>query len=334
MDSADDGRTTQPDPVATEPDASPGPATPPGASGSTEPPSGAGNRRRGLILAAYGMAVVLALGGLAAALTGGTPTSNASTAETGTALAAPVGDPGNDELVVEPQPVSADRLARLPMADTFANIAGAPADPAPTARTAGRIAHPSRTIPVYDSPGGQPIAALPAQQRFAELTTDTKIPVIAERPGWAQILLPSRPNNATGWIYLDDPAVTTEHSRFRIDIDRQAFTLTLYSNDAPIGRWTIGIGKAGAITPAGRTFILASILDNRPKPFSPIVLPLGTHSATHLTFGAGPGTVGIHTWPKDNVYGRASSDGCVRVPRDALDVISKTVPPGTVVEIA
>ncbi len=333
MDSADDGRAMQPDPNAAEPEASPGPITPPGVGGTTVPLSGAGNHRRGLILAAYGLAVVLALGGLTAALTSGTPAGHASESPTSTAPSAD-GSADEDELVVAPQLVTAEDLAKLPVADTFATIAGAPADPAPTARTAGRIAHPSTTVAIYASPGGQPIAALPAQQHFAELTTETKVPIIAEQHGWAQILLPSRPNNSTGWIYLDDPAVTTEHSRFRIDVDRQAFTLDLYRDDAPIGHWRIGVGKAGAVTPPGRTFILASILDNSPKPFSPIVMPLGTHSATHLTFGAGPGTVGVHTWPTDNVFGRASSDGCVRVPRDALDVISKTVPPGSVVEIA
>jgi lipoprotein-anchoring transpeptidase ErfK/SrfK len=287
-----------------------------------------------MILAAYGLAAVLALTGLTATLTGGSPTSRASTGETGRAVAEFDDVAGNDEFVVAPQEISAEQLAKLPMVDTFANIPGAPADPAPTAHTAGRIAHPSATIAIYASPGGVPIAALPAKQRFAELTTETKVPIVAEQPSWAQVLLPSRPNNSTGWIYLDDPAVATEHSRFRIDVDRAAFALTLYRDDAPIGHWTIGVGKAGAVTPPGRTFILTSILDNGPKPFSPIVMPLGTHSATHLTFGAGPGTVGVHTWPTDNVYGRASSDGCVRVPRDALDVISKTVPPGSVVEIA
>ncbi|MFI5591256.1 L,D-transpeptidase [Amycolatopsis sp. NPDC051758] len=332
MDSADDGRATQPDPNAAEPDASPGPTTPSGASGTTEPLSGARNRRRGLILAAYGLAVVLALGSLTAALTG-TQAGQASESPTITTPSVD-GSADENELVVAPQLVTAQDLAKLPVADTFATVAGAPLDPAPAARTAGKIAHPSTTIAIYATPGGRPIAALPAQQRFADLATETNVPIVAEQPGWAQILLPSRPNSSTGWIYLDDPAVTTEHSRFRIDVDRKTFTLDLYRDDAPIGHWTIGVGKAGAVTPPGRTFILASILDNGPKPFSPIVMPLGTHSATHLTFGAGPGTVGVHTWPTDNVYGRASSDGCVRVPRDALDVISKTVPPGSVVEIA
>ncbi|WP_309114675.1 L,D-transpeptidase [Saccharothrix sp.] len=64
------------------------------------------------------------------------------------------------------------------------------------------------------------------------------------------------------------------------------------------------------------------------------MLPLGTHSQTHTSYGGGPGTVGIHTWPTPEVYGTASSDGCVRVPRDALDAMSTRVPLGTPVLIA
>ncbi|WP_143168451.1 L,D-transpeptidase [Amycolatopsis australiensis] len=46
-----------------------------------------------------------------------------------------------------------------------------------------------------------------------------------------------------------------------------------------------------------------------------------------------PGTVGLHTWPTADVYGRPSSDGCVRIPPDALQVISTQVPIGSPVLI-
>ena len=58
----------------------------------------------------------------------------------------------------------------------------------------------------------------------------------------------------------------------------------------------------------------------------------GPVSPTHDTFGGGPGTVAIHTWPTDDVYGTATSDGCIRVPADALDQLSE-VPLGTLVMI-
>ena len=96
--------------------------------------------------------------------------------------------------------------------------------------------------------------------------------------------------------------------------------------------WKVGTGKPSAQTPAGRTFILASLHDEKSK-FSKIILPLGAHSDTYTTYGGGPGTVGIHTWPTSEVYGQAGSDGCIRIPPDALQFISTEVPLGTTVLI-
>ena len=115
-------------------------------------------------------------------------------------------------------------------------------------------------------------------------------------------------------------------------MDRAQFRLSLYRDEQLAGTWTVGVGTAQAPTPAGRTFVLASIQDSQ-QTYSPVILPLGTHSASHETFGGGPGTVGIHGWPTDTVFGHPSSDGCVRVPTDALHVLSTDVPIGTPVLI-
>ncbi len=63
-----------------------------------------------------------------------------------------------------------------------------------------------------------------------------------------------------------------------------------------------------------------------------MILPLGTHSPTLDSYGGGPGTVAIHTWPTDEGFGEAVSDGCIRVPADALDTLTE-VPLGTLVTI-
>ena len=61
-----------------------------------------------------------------------------------------------------------------------------------------------------------------------------------------------------------------------------------------------------------------------------MILPLGAHSPTLDTFGGGPGTVAIHTWPTDDVYGTESSDGCIRVPSARAGQLTG-VPLGTLV---
>jgi lipoprotein-anchoring transpeptidase ErfK/SrfK len=56
--------------------------------------------------------------------------------------------------------------------------------------------------------------------------------------------------------------------------------------------------------------------------------PLGERAI----FGGGPGTVGLHGWPDPSVFGQAVSNGCVRVPAAALQVLSH-IPLGTLVMI-
>ena len=228
--------------------------------------------------------------------------------------------------VILPQPV--DDLAALPEATTFSAVIGGPPDLDQGQIPSGHVVHPNQKVPVYAQPGGSAIAALPTQQ----ISSDTWVPVIAEEPGWVQVLLPSRPNGSTGWLSTQDTTLDIAHTPYRIVVDRAAFRLQLYRDEEVVGSWIVGIGKPGAETPAGRTFLLASLQDSR-QTFSPVILPLGSHSDSHETYGGGPGTTGIHGWPSTDVLGRPSSDGCVRVPADALHVLSTDVPLGTPVLI-
>jgi lipoprotein-anchoring transpeptidase ErfK/SrfK len=93
----------------------------------------------------------------------------------------------------------------------------------------------------------------------------------------------------------------------------------------------VAIGAPGTPTPAGRTFLLASLAPAQPA-YSPLILPLGLHSDSLSTFGGGPGTVALHGWPDRAVFGHAISNGCVRVPATALRVLSR-IPLGSSVMI-
>jgi lipoprotein-anchoring transpeptidase ErfK/SrfK len=105
--------------------------------------------------------------------------------------------------------------------------------------------------------------------------------------------------------------------------------LELIQDGAVVGSWTVAVGAPETPTPTGRTFLLGSIVDSN-QSYSPLILPLGTHSDTLDSYGGGPGTVALHGWPDASVFGRAISHGCVRVPADALEQL-RQVPLGTLV---
>lgn len=279
---------------------------------SARRPSAAPPSRRGLVgWAVAGVVLVLVavvgLGVLGGAGTGAAQRPAGAT----TGLAAGAGAP------------HAPAGGELPASTTFTTVDGAPADTR-TGGTDGLVVHPTREVLVHDGPGGQPIARMAPTQ-----IGDTWLPVIAREPGWLQVLLPSKPNGSTGW--LRDDGLERARSPFEIAVHLGSRTLELRRDGATVGEWTVGTGKRSAPTPVGRTFLLGAFTDDT-QDYSPVILPLGAHSPTHDTFGGGPGTVAIHTWPTDDVYGTASSDGCIRVPPDALEKLSD-VPLGTLVMI-
>lgn len=230
--------------------------------------------------------------------------------------------------IVRARAVSQQRLARLPNATTYGTLPDAPPDPHRHTPPSGLVVHPRQTVPVFAKPGGPAIAALPPTQ----LRADTWLPVITERHGWLRVLLPTRPNGSTGWLAHNPRILHLARTPYRIHVDRDRYTLTLLRNGNVIATWTAGVGKPDAATPPGRTFVLATIRDTKAT-FSNIVLPLGAHSDTFTSYGGGPGTVGIHTWPTTDAFGTATSDGCIRIPQTALNVLSRTVPLGTPVLI-
>ena len=229
--------------------------------------------------------------------------------------------------VVQPAPVSATQLARLPSATTYATTPAAPTDPAPFAAETGTVLHPDASRVVYTRPGGPPAAVLPA----TEIGSPTWVPVVQSQPGWDRVLLPARPNRSTGWIYLGGGGLQTAYSPYQVQINLAARRLTVLDAGRSLGSWTVADGTASTPTPAGRTFLLASLAPRQPT-YSPLILPLGAHSDTLSTYGGGPGTVGLHGWPDTAVFGHSDSHGCVRVPAAALRALSR-IPLGSPVMI-
>jgi L,D-transpeptidase-like protein len=296
-------------------------------------------RRSTIALAAL---VGCVIGGVVALATTGPNASEKSSGSTGnsssvvtvptTESTAPTAKPAPKP--IPPRAVSVAQLAALPQATTEGRIDAAPADLHPTSITDGSVVHPTRTVPIFGRPGGGPaIGALPE----TEVAGPTWLPIVGREPGWLEVLLPSKPNGRVGWLAqqgADNGGLQIARSTYQVRVNLAEFKLSLFNNNKQVGEWTVGTGSPVDPTPAGRTFILGAFTDPQQN-YSPVILPLGVHSPSLDTFGGGPGTVAIHTWlnrPTQNVYGAKSSNGCVRVPPDALSLIEKA-PLGTLVLI-
>jgi lipoprotein-anchoring transpeptidase ErfK/SrfK len=217
--------------------------------------------------------------------------------------------------------------AALPQATTYTTLKGLSQDTHSLAAMDGKLVHPMASLTVSATAGGPPVAVLPSSQ----LGGPTWVPVVETKPGWQRVLLPSRPNRTTGWISTSGGKVQTAHSPYVVKVDRTTRRLTIVKSGHTAGTWTVAVGAAKTPTPTGRTFILASLAPTKAT-YSPLILPVGAHSDTLDTFGGGPGTVAFHGWPDKSVFGKAVTNGCVRVPADALKQLSQ-VPLGTPVLI-
>jgi lipoprotein-anchoring transpeptidase ErfK/SrfK len=232
--------------------------------------------------------------------------------------------------IVQPVPVSAAELAKLPQATTFTSIPAAPKDQNPFTIASGTVIHPTTEEILYKAPGKAAVGVLPD----TELGGPTWVPVVGSSPGWIQVLIPCRPDRSTGWLYIagsQSSQYEVQQSNYLITVDVSARKLTLDDNGQSLGTWTVAVGAPKTPTPTGRTFVMALLAPPHPT-YSPLILPLGTHSNAWSTFGGGPGTVGLHGWPDPSVFGQAVSNGCVRVPSAALAKLA-TVPLGTLVII-
>lgn len=239
----------------------------------------------------------------------------------------PVPAPAPPVKPVAPVKLTAKQLAALPRTTTWTRISKAQPDPQPFAPNDGLALHPKTPKVVYSEPGGPAIAVVPTTQ----LDNPTWLPVVETRPEWARVLLPSRPNRSTGWIHTGDGKIKKMRSPYQVRIDLTARRLTLLKDGKQTGSWPVAIGTKQTPTPAGRTFLLASLAPPEVT-YSPIVLPLGMHSEKLQTFDGGPGTVGLHGWPDSSVFGQAVSHGCVRLPRQALTALTR-IPLGTLIII-
>ena len=206
---------------------------------------------------------------------------------------------------------------------------GFPADPDPMATAAiTEGLHPRRKLPLYDKPGGKPLAFLPPTISGVEVT----VPIVAKRPGWVAVLVPSV-NRRVGWL----PATGWEARTLRdhLLVRLKTRQLAWLRDGVRQGSWTVAIGTDRTPTPLGRTFVLGRT---------------GTHGAVYagldaLVLGAVPDDresvapglrdahTGIHAWYRSSVFGRSVSNGCVRMPPVAQRALLSNIGAGSLVTV-
>jgi hypothetical protein len=184
---------------------------------------------------------------------------------------------------------------------------------------------------IYATPGDEePMLTLPAT---TILNTVTVLTVIGEPAnGWAEVMLPIRPNGSTGWILTDHVELYLVEGRIVIDLSDKTLTYTV--NGEEMINSTVAIGTDQNQTPTGVFFVTDSVTLADPNSvWGPHALGLSARSDTITEYNGGDGIIGIHGTSNPSSIGRAVSLGCVRLPNDLITELHTMVPLGTPVEI-
>ena len=151
--------------------------------------------------------------------------------------------------------------------------------------------------------------------------------------GWLKVLLPSRPNGATGWVRESNTVVSRDRMRIRISLKHHL--LTVFRDGKPIRRVGVALGARATPTPRGHFAVYQKIREPEISPLGPWALHLTAHSNVLFEYAGGPGRVAIHgargaLWAE---AGTNPSHGCIRVPDPGIGRIAGLVRPGTPVDI-
>lgn len=187
-----------------------------------------------------------------------------------------------------------------------------------------------KSVAVYDSPvQPEPSRSLGNPQSDGStlvlLTKDQQGP-------WLKVLLPVRPNGATGWIRTSDVTVATHD--FRIEVEIGAHTLTVWKGDDVFLQDTVAVGAAATPTTLG-SFYTTGLFDTASTQpvYGPYAYPLSGYSDVLYSFGGGEGQMGIHGTSDPSSLGRSVSNGCIRMSNRAITKLAETLPVGVPVEI-
>jgi lipoprotein-anchoring transpeptidase ErfK/SrfK len=138
--------------------------------------------------------------------------------------------------------------------------------------------------------------------------------------GWLQVVLPTRPNGATGWVPAG--SVTVTKTPFRIFVELGARNLRVERDGTELLAATVAVGTDENPTPLGASYITELIDNQAPEgAYGPYAFGLALHSDTLTEFAGGPGQVGIHGTNQPALIGEAVSHGCVRLRNTDIEAL-------------
>ena len=242
-----------------------------------------------------------------------------------------------------------DRLMAVPLACAFllgVATAGAEAAVAPRCEAAADVRAPNGSLAWR----AELLQRTPVRARLASDVQDRVEPadapalLVLDRPRvadgrcWVKVRLPSRPNDATGW--LDTDTIQLRPTAWRIVVTRSARRVDVLRDGKVVRRFSVVIGAPSTPTPAGLFAITQTWRGNPGTFLGSWVLSLSAHSDVLMRYDGGDGRAALHGRGGASFLdplGTAASHGCVRLSNETISWLVRTIGrtrlPGTPVHI-
>ncbi len=165
----------------------------------------------------------------------------------------------------------------------------------------------------------------------------TALPVLARRLDqrgvpWLEVLLPGRPNGASGWIAEQGTRTSSTSWSLRVELGLRR--VSAFWQGKPARSFEAVVGKPSTPTPTGRFFVEETVQMRAGEPGGPLALTLSARSNVLQEFEGGPGQIGIHG--RDGLgghLGSAESHGCMRLATSSITWLAERIGPGVPVQI-
>ena len=300
-------------------------------------------RRRGLVATIAAALVVLAV--LVAALAGGTRVTEAAVVDTGSPITPlGVGELPTTTSTAPPESTSTTAPPETTVPpSTGSTVPGRvyvrpPRPKVDFKQTVHQAAYPKAngTIWLTGGPGSTAGTISFPNPRQVGDNPNALVPLVflvkRDMGDWLEVYVPARPNGSTAWIQKKDVTIVTH--KFRIEVYLQEFTLRAYDGDKLLMDTTIGVAKASTPTPIGIFYTTELVRPSNPGgPYGPYAYGLSGFSDVLLSFGGGPGQLGIHGTNQPWALGTEVSSGCIRLANADITTLAGMVPIGTPVII-
>ncbi len=194
-------------------------------------------------------------------------------------------------------------------------------------------------VPIYDAPAG-----LPLRFRDGDVWSYTfrgnrlvvRVLQGSEGDEWALVELPVRPNGSRGWIRTENFNWSTVRHHVLIDVSDRL--VALFDGDDLVTYTRAIVGKSTTPTPTLRGFIVEKLPNHSQQNASAVlgdwILMLSFFSEALDSFSGGLPRIALHGTHIPERVGEALSNGCIRIPNNIIEVIARTAPLGTVVNIS